>query len=176
LGATDGGPLAITFAARHPERVAGLILAGTSPKLINSEDFTLGINPVAMESFLRTDASDRGRAVSDLIRTRSISEQSQGNVDVLRRVPQHAWSKITGALGAADARSFLLQVRAPTMIVHDPNNNYIPTEAAYYLHSHIQGSQLEITEDYGTWLFGEILYRKIETFVAEVSPRSPPQA
>ena len=57
----------------------------------------------------------------------------------------------------------------PTLIIHDPGNTYIPVEAAHYLHEHIPGSQLEITEEYGGDVFGDGLYEVIFQFIEEVS-------
>jgi len=172
-GSADGGPLAIAFAAQYPERVAGLILAGTSPKLLNSEDFAFGINPAAMASFRSTDSSDRGRAVSHLTRTRSDADAAQGHVEVMKRVPRHAWSKITGAIGAADARSFLSKVQAPSLILHDPDNNYIPTEAAHYLHERLAKSRLEVTEKYRVMPYPDTIYDTIEGFMTEAATMHP---
>ncbi len=171
-GSTDGGPLAISFAAQHPERTAGLILAGTSPKLFNSEDFLFGINPEVLASFLGADASDRGRAIHQLTRGRSGTNRADAISAVLRRVPKHAWSKITAAIGATDVRPLLADIRVPTLIVHDPDNSYIPVDAAYYLHEHIRGSRLEISEEYGMNVIGEHLYGKIEAFIDEVTTGS----
>ncbi|MBI4831193.1 MAG: alpha/beta fold hydrolase [Candidatus Lindowbacteria bacterium] len=167
-GATDGGPLAIAFAARHPERVAGLILAGATPRIYNSDDFQLGINPAAMEDFLRAENPNRARAVSQLM-TRHDAEAAQGNIEVLKLVPQHAWSKMVGGLGVADARPFLENVSVPTLIIHDQANDYIPVEAAQYMNKHIRGSMLVITDEYTSEHFGESLYSKIQTFVEDVT-------
>ncbi|MEE8386382.1 MAG: alpha/beta fold hydrolase, partial [Dehalococcoidia bacterium] len=169
-GATDGGPLAITFAAQHPERVAGLILLGTSARLANWGDFQLGINPAVAQSFLRLDAVDQSRAVSELTHARpGALEEAEAVGEVMGRIPRAAWSKILGQLGAADARSLLGDVRAPTLIIHDAGNNYIPVEAAYYLHENIQGSELEITDEYGAPPFGETVYQKIGAFIEKAS-------
>ena len=174
-GATDGGPLAIAFAAHHPERVAGLILAGTSAKYTSSEDFALGIDAVRMESFLRHAAVDQGRAVSQFTRLmRPERSGAEAIGEVMERVPRRVWSKILGSLGAADARSLLAQVQAPTLIVHDPDNTYIPVEAAHYLHEHLPGSELEITSDYRALPLADSLYRRLETFIGEATTRSPP--
>ncbi len=174
-GATDGGPLAIAFAARHPDRVAGLILAGTTPKLATFGDFQWGINPAVAQSFVQLGALDHGEAVAQLTRTRhGRLEETDALSEVIRRVPRSAWSQIVGALVGADARPLLAQVRAPTLIVHDPTNQYIPVEAAHYMHERMPGSKLEVTEEYGPWLFGDALYRKIETFIEEATARSPP--
>ncbi|GAG20950.1 unnamed protein product, partial [marine sediment metagenome] len=49
-----------------------------------------------------------------------------------------------------------------------------PVGAAHYLHEHIPGSKLEVTEEYGAPIHGESLYRKIEAFIEEATARSPP--
>jgi len=91
----------------------------------------------------------------------------------MRRVPRRAWSQIVRAITVADARPFLTLVRTPTLIVHDPDNRYIPVEAAHYMHDQIPGSRLEITEEYGASLLGEALYRRIGAFIEEVTTDSP---
>jgi class 3 adenylate cyclase/pimeloyl-ACP methyl ester carboxylesterase len=174
-GATDGGPPAIAFAARHPERVAGLILSGTTPKLSTFGDFQWGINPAIVQSFMRLDAVDHGLATSQLTRTRyDRVEEADAINELMRRVPRPVWSQIMRVLAVADARPLLAQVRAPTLIVHDPGNQYIPVGAAHYLHEHMPGSKLEVTEEYGAPIHGESLYRNIEAFIEEATARSPP--
>jgi class 3 adenylate cyclase/pimeloyl-ACP methyl ester carboxylesterase len=171
-GATDGGPLAIAYAAQHPERVSGLILLGTSPKLVSWWDYAWGINPAIADSFLRLDAVDQGEAASHLVRARHArSDEANAIGEVLRRVPRPVWAKIVAALAIADARPLLAQVRAPTLIIHDADNQYIPVGAAHYLHEHMSGSRLEITDEYGSSVFGDTLYGKIGSFIKEVTAR-----
>jgi pimeloyl-ACP methyl ester carboxylesterase len=173
-GATDGGPLAIAFAVHYPERVAGLLLLGTTAKYTSEESFPWGANTAAIESFLRTDSVDRGRALSQLSQTRTSgtprAETSlDAIVEVLDRVPRSAWSKLILGVGAGDARALLSEVRAPTLIVHDPDNSYIPVGAAQYLHEHVAGSELLITEEWGKPLLGDALYDAIDRFLKRVT-------
>ncbi|OGO53269.1 MAG: hypothetical protein A2148_09075 [Chloroflexi bacterium RBG_16_68_14] len=173
-GAADGGPLAIAFAVQHPDRVVGLLLLGTTAKYTSAEDFAWGVNPAVLEAFLRTDAVDRGRAVSQITRTRQPGSEAEAIGELMKRVPGRVWPKLVGGIGAADVRSLLPRVRAPTIIIHDPDNSYIPVEAARHLHQHIPGSQLEVTDEYATSVLGESVYRTIETFIEEVTARSGP--
>jgi class 3 adenylate cyclase/pimeloyl-ACP methyl ester carboxylesterase len=166
-GAADGGPLAIAFAAHQPQRVAGLLLMGTTANCASSDDFPYGIRPAALESFLRIDAVDRGRALSQLTSTRP-SPGADAMREVMGRVPRRVWSKVVGGI-AADARSLLPQLHTPTLIVHDPDNNYIPVGAAHYLHQHIPGSQLLITEEYEPLRLGESVIAAVEAFVEGVT-------
>jgi class 3 adenylate cyclase/pimeloyl-ACP methyl ester carboxylesterase len=172
-GATDGGPLAIAFAVHYPERVAGLLLLGTTAKYTSDESFPLGANTAAVEAFQRTDAVDRGRAVSQLSQSRMSNVPGAAALDavveVLERVPRSAWSKLIMGVGAGDARSLLTEVRTPTLIVHDPDNSYIPVEAAHHLHDNIAGSELLITDDWGKPLLGDTVYDAIDTFIERVT-------
>jgi class 3 adenylate cyclase/pimeloyl-ACP methyl ester carboxylesterase len=171
-GATDGGPLAIAFAAHYPERVAGLLLLGTTAKYTASDDYPWGVAETAIASFLRADAVDRARAISDLSSTRQRGSGGGAGPDaiaeVFERVPRQSWRKLVMGLGAADARPMLPDVRTPTLIVHDPENTYIPVQAAHYLHEQIAGSRLVISDEWGRPLLGDELWRTIEDFIEEV--------
>ena len=167
-GSADGGPLAISFAVNYPDRTAALILTGTTAKYLSNDGFHLGVDEATIESFLRTDAVDTGRAVSELTSGRDSSGAKEIS-EVMQRVPHHVWTKVIGGVGAGDARALLGQVTVPTLIIHDPGNTYIPVEAAHYLHDHIAGSQLEITEEYGGNTFGDGVNEKIYQFIEEVS-------
>src|SRR3712207_8476451 len=43
MGMFDGGPVAALFAATHPGRTAGLILANTAARLLRAEDYEIGV-------------------------------------------------------------------------------------------------------------------------------------
>ncbi|MGH9097524.1 MAG: alpha/beta fold hydrolase [Acidimicrobiales bacterium] len=56
LASLDTGPIAIMFAAMHPERVSSLILVTTSARYPFAEDYEIGVAPEdveAMVAFLR---------------------------------------------------------------------------------------------------------------------------
>ena len=176
-GATDGGPLAIAFAAQYPERVAGLLLLGTTAKYAASDDYPWGVAETTISSFMRVDAVDRGRAVMDMSSTRQRGSGGQAGpeaiAEVFQRVPRQSWRKVVLSVGAEDARSMLVDVQAPTLIVHDPENAYIPVQAAHHLHERIPGSRLVISDEWGRPLLGDELWRTIEDFCQEVVTQKP---
>jgi len=45
FGISEGGPLALTFAATRPDRVRSLVVYGTYPKLVASDDYPGGVDP-----------------------------------------------------------------------------------------------------------------------------------
>jgi class 3 adenylate cyclase/pimeloyl-ACP methyl ester carboxylesterase len=166
-GAADGGPLAISFAAQYPERVAGLLLLGTTAKYASEPGFPWGARRELIDSFLRADAVDRGLAVSELTRSRQTGVE--GIAEVMTRVPQRVWPKVIGAIGSADVRPMLPRVRAPTLIIHDPDNTYIPVGAAHYLNENIPHSELDINAEWGLMPLGESVYQRVESFIEMVA-------
>ncbi len=170
-GAVDGGPLAIQFAAGHPNRVAGLLLLGTTPKMINGDGFQFGVNPAVIQSYATTDSTDRDRATVAALSTRYNSGAgSRGAiVEIMHRVPEHAWTKLIGGVYGVDVRDQLADVRAPALIMHDPANDYIPVEAAHLLHEQLPDSELEVTEDYSGLPLREAVYRRITDFIDKVA-------
>ena len=165
-GAPDGGPLAIAFARAYPERVAGLLLLGTSPLLYSTDDFQDGINPHVMQQFLRLEPVDQARAASEITGARLARPGDVlGISEVMSRVPRKAWSKLIVSIGTLDAREALGEISVPTLIIHDPDNSYIPARAARYMHERIPGSELYLTDEYGSPLFGDTLHARISDFV-----------
>ena len=64
-------------------------------------------------------------------------------------------------------------MHTPALIIHDPDNTYIPVEAAHFLHKEIAGSELLITEEWGLPLLGDQVYNAIEAFIEDVTARPP---
>ena len=166
-GAADGGPLAIAFASIYPERTLGLILSGTSARLINGDDWQLGITPEALPPG-PLDEMDKSAAASRLTRVRTtIGQEANAVNEMMRRIPQHAWAKIRGSFGVSDVRGLLAGLQTPVLILHDAGNRYIPVEAAHYLHEHIAGSRLLVTDELAAPLLGDTIYAAVETFVSD---------
>ena len=171
-GAVDGGPLAIQFAVGHPERVAGMVLLGTTPKLINGDGFQFGANQAVIQAFAATGSTDHDRVTEAALRTRYDPGGSQtAIVEIMHRVPEHAWNKLISGAYGGDVRAQLADVRVPALIVHDPGNDFIPVEAARLLHEQLPDSELEITEDYSALPLREGIYVRIAAFIDQVASR-----
>jgi pimeloyl-ACP methyl ester carboxylesterase len=52
IGVSEGGPLAILFAAAFPERVRSLVLWGTFARALRAPDYPVGANPESAERFV----------------------------------------------------------------------------------------------------------------------------
>ena len=62
-------------------------------------------------------------------------------------------------------------MRVPALIVHEPDNDYIPVEAAYLLHEQLPDSKLDISEEYSPFPLREGGYRTIAAFIDQVARR-----
>jgi len=169
-GATDGGPLALLFAALYPERVAGIVLVGTSARMLNGDDWSLGINPAVLESFFRVESLDTSDAIGQLTRVRRTADADvHAIMRMTRRIPPQVWANIRACIGGSDVRSELGRVHAPALILHDRSNTYIPFDAACYLRDNITGSKLIESDELTAPLFGPDLFHTLEGFVRQVT-------
>src|SRR6202035_156917 len=52
IGLSEGGPLAVLFAAAFPERVRSLVLWGTFARALQGPDYEIGIDPDTVDAFI----------------------------------------------------------------------------------------------------------------------------
>ncbi len=57
LATVDGGPIAILYAAAHPERVDSLVLCNTTARYLVADDYPIGFTPEALDFVV--DSSER---------------------------------------------------------------------------------------------------------------------
>ena len=57
FAAHDAGPIAMMFAALQPERVSALILANTSPRYLEADDYPIGMSQAWVDAVVETMAS-----------------------------------------------------------------------------------------------------------------------
>ncbi len=145
LASLDSGPIAIMFAAMHPERVSSLILLTTSARYAFAEDYPIGLAPEdvgAMVAFL----GERWGSL-DLARMTNPSLPPDGNlVKQLARVTRCSATPRTAAAHFAatlrgDARQALPLVQAPTLVLHSRENVLIPLEQGRFLADNIEGAR-----------------------------------
>src|SRR4051812_29082335 len=60
LAALDAGPIAIMFAVLHPERVSALMLANTSARYLEAEDYPIGVPQANVDALVEVVASSWG--------------------------------------------------------------------------------------------------------------------
>ncbi len=64
VGDAEGGPMAMLFAATHPERTRSLVLVNTFARMLRADDYSIGMPESAAENLLRLWGSSWGRAIT----------------------------------------------------------------------------------------------------------------
>ena len=138
-GLSEGGPMAIMFAATYPERVDGLILEGTAATLVADERRAELEDP---DELARTRA--RWQAFADVWGTAESVTLSLFSPSLLDDAEFSAWwpkyerqAASRDALldlltmnGEMDARGVIGRVECPVLIVHREGDRIVPIEQA----------------------------------------------
>jgi class 3 adenylate cyclase len=157
FGNADTGPACIAAAARHPDRVSGLILCGTYAKVSWSEDYPIGVTDEWWAEFQRFVKEDWGTA--NLIEN---AAPSLAHDEAFRQ-----WFATLMRLGASpravlllaemtrsvDVRPLLPRVAVPTLVLHRAGDRVVPVEHGRFLAEQIPGSRwVELPgEDFSLW-------------------------
>jgi pimeloyl-ACP methyl ester carboxylesterase/class 3 adenylate cyclase len=151
IGLSEGGPLAVLFAAAFPERVRSLVLWGTFARVLHGPDYEAGGDPALVEAFIAgvRDQWGTGHALEAFVR---------GVDDDMLKVLGR-FERQTASPGAAaeilrhnvnmDVRYALGALRVPTLVVHRTDDPIVPVVHGRYLAEHIAEAQLvEIPGDF----------------------------
>ena len=147
FAAGDAGPIAILFAAMHPERVSALVLFNTTARFVAADDYPVGMPPEAID-FLVEGVSQIWGTVDAV---RAANPDRAGDPEFLDHLARQFRSAATPHTAAAqfnyiwrslDVRQALPLVGVPTLILHVRDNPMIPVEQGRYLADHIVGAKL----------------------------------
>jgi pimeloyl-ACP methyl ester carboxylesterase/predicted amidohydrolase len=177
FGYSSAGPLAVTYAARHPERVTHLILYGT---------FTRGqeLGTLAVQQSI-TDMVRASWGLGARLLTEVFVPSQSGDVEGARwfvRLQQESTTAATAAslleaTYAMDVMSLLPSVRAPTLVLHRALDRAIPERAGRELALGIPGARFVQLEGsiHLPWLGDSgALLRAIAGFLGQPAPDLEP--
>jgi class 3 adenylate cyclase/pimeloyl-ACP methyl ester carboxylesterase len=142
----DAGPIAVLFAATHPDRVSALVLGNTSARFVAGDDYPIGWPVDAAEVILDTFAAQWGTAELVKLVAPDLA-QDEELVELLARQWRSALTpRAAGALWRTllevDVRDALSSLQAPTLILHATESDIVPFSHAEYLADHIAGARL----------------------------------
>jgi pimeloyl-ACP methyl ester carboxylesterase len=140
-GVSEGGPMAILFAATYPERVRALLLYGTFARFARAEDYAPGYPRAFIDGWLPTIEDTWGTGVMSrqFVPSRA---NDPAEMRLLARLERLAMSpgtahKLFTLLAQSDVRHVLPAIRVPTLILHRTGDQPVRVEHARYLAQHI---------------------------------------
>ncbi len=145
IAAVDAGPVAVLFAATHPERVRALILLNTAARYLRDDDYMIGASAEevdAVVAFLRATwgTVDFVRATNPGIEDPFFLENT-ARWTRLAATPRTAAAQFDYVLRNLDVRRALPLVQAPTRVLHVRESSIVPIAHGRYLADHINGAE-----------------------------------
>ena len=147
VASLDAGPIALLFAATHPERVGALVLLNTAARFLVADDYPIGATEEAVETIVETIRAWWGRPEFSAITNPNLAGNSErlGHIArVLRAAatPRTAAAQFRYILFQNDVRDALAFIHAPTLVLHVRDNPLLPIGHGRYLAEHIEGATL----------------------------------
>jgi len=144
FGSSEGGPMALLFAATYPERVSSLILYGSYAKAINGDDYDSGVDPDVFEFGMEMMEEEWGNCALIDVFSPSVHDD-----EAFRRW-WGRYERQSASPGAAvaiqrlnaklDVRPILASVRVPTLILYRAGEFVAHVQGSKYLARHIAGA------------------------------------
>lgn len=170
IGHSDGGPLAMLFAATYPGRVENLVLINTYSKRVSSADHAPALSPEFYEGFATQVAEHWGEPIAvDLLAPGADAEFKRWWAASLRGSMSPAAARAMVAMNTAiDVREALPAIHVPTMVIHRTGDAGTPVEGGRFIAEHVEeASLLELPgTDHFPWMGdSEPILVAIEEFV-----------
>lgn len=154
IGWSMGGMVALALAARHPDKVARLVLVGATPAFVNRPDWLHGLAPEVLAGFAEALQQDYRATL-----LRFLSLQARGG-DAAREVIGRLRDTVfqrgepdTATLAAGldllrdvDLRGLVADIRCPTLVVHGGYDTLCPAAAGRWLAERIPHARLALNE------------------------------
>ncbi|MBV8296344.1 MAG: adenylate/guanylate cyclase domain-containing protein [Acidimicrobiia bacterium] len=146
MATLDAGPMAILFAAMHPERVSALVLLNTAARYQIADDYPVGATPEAIDTIVELIVSTW--ASPDFLRT--LSPDGANDPEYVRLTGKMVRSSATPRSVAAqydyilrrvDVRQALPLLQVPTLVLHVRDSFFVPLAHGQYLADHIDGAK-----------------------------------
>ena len=147
VGISEGGPMALLFAATYPERVSALVLWGTFARVAWAPDYPAGIDVEEAERGCDQIEEVWGQGLVWPVISINDAPDDEETRGQLARFERAA---ATPAMAAAanrfalyvDARQVLSAISAPTLVVHRSGDPVVAVTHGRYLAEHIPGARL----------------------------------
>jgi pimeloyl-ACP methyl ester carboxylesterase len=140
-GLSEGGPIAIAFAAKHPDQVTRLVITGSyadGAGLAGSRDIMDGVFAI-----LKAEWGLASKLLSELFIGDAESFLTPEAFGAYQRSGANADDayKILRAAADIDVRPMLSSIKCPTLVVHNKDDKVVPIELAQEVAAGIKGAR-----------------------------------
>jgi class 3 adenylate cyclase len=145
FGASEGGPMALVFAASHPASVDKLIVYGTFARLVRTDDYPIGFHAPDFDVMVERMRAEWGGPVMPELFAPTVA-RDEGFREWWARMLRSG-SSPAGAFGLMqlykelDARHALPAIEAPTLVLHKAGDRLVPPRFADYMAESIPGAR-----------------------------------
>src|SRR5262245_12011260 len=148
LGVSQGGPVAIAYAVRHPEKVSHLILYGSyaqgwarAPLSAQERKLRIAQGKLIKLGWGQDNPAFRQLWTSLYVPDGTLEQYQWFNeMQKVSASPENAF-RLINELGQIDVTELLPQVKAPTLVIHRRGDAAVPFEAGRMLASSIPGAR-----------------------------------
>jgi class 3 adenylate cyclase/alpha-beta hydrolase superfamily lysophospholipase len=177
LATVDSGPIAVLYAAAHPERVDSLVLCNTSARYLVADDYPIGFTPETLDfvvEFIRTHwgttefLSIAGSADGEeTARRDALAPLLRASV-----TPRSAAAQYEYLLRNLDVRQVLPLIRVPTLVLSADNPSFLPIAMGRYVSEHIEGSKFVALPGQDMMIFSQrgIVFDEVAEFLTGTRP------
>jgi pimeloyl-ACP methyl ester carboxylesterase/DNA-binding CsgD family transcriptional regulator len=180
LGMSQGASVCISYAVRHPERVAGMVLCGGYARgALRRGDRDATRMYEAITDLARLWGSDNP-AFRQVFTSRFIPEGTDEQLRWFNELCQKTVSPelapmLMRARGETDITALLRQVRTPTLILHARNDAIAPLSEGRFLAAEIPGAQfVELDSNNHVLLANEVAWDRFRDAVLEFTGQRAP--
>jgi class 3 adenylate cyclase len=155
---SEGGPLAMLFAATYPERVSALVLYGSLVKGTFSEDYPWAPSPEMWEMYGSLEWG-QGMTANLLAPDYALDEEFVQRWARFERMSSSPGMirQILSMCARVDARDVLPTVTVPTLVLQRSGDIIVPAEVGRYMAEQIPNARyVELPGDDHLWFVGDI--------------------
>lgn len=181
-GTSQGAPIAIAYADRHPDRVSHLVLYGGFEKgrLVRASESERE-QAQAILTLMRHGWGQAGSAFINAFATLFTPDGSREQIDSLVELQRQTTSAenavaLRTAVDLIDVSGFVDRVSTPTLVIHARGDNVQPLEQGRQLATRIPGAEFVLLESRNHVILPhekawQTLFERLEDFI--LRPNSP---
>ncbi|HEU0024123.1 MAG TPA: alpha/beta fold hydrolase [Thermoleophilaceae bacterium] len=141
----EGGPMALLFAATHPDRTSALVLYATFVRATWAPDYDWAWSAEERDERMAKSVEHWGEGLV----AGSVAESRMGDPAFMEwagRLERLAASpgtiqRILDLIGEFDVRDVLPSIRVPTLVMHRRQDRFIKVEHSRYIAKHVPGAR-----------------------------------